>query len=126
MRPRCAISARSTSHGMWSTAWLSSPSSRARCTATRQLDRVIDLNFYPIPATKRSNLRWRPVGLGVMGLQDVFFQLGLPFDDPAARTLSKRIAEEIYFHALTASADLAEHKGKHPAFDETRTARGDL
>jgi len=94
--------------------------------AIRQLDRVIDLNFYPIAATRRSNAKWRPVGLGVMGLQDVFFQLGLPFDAPAARTLSKQIAEEIYFHALTASAELATEKGRHPAFDETRAARGEL
>src|SRR5687767_13480370 len=72
-------------------------------TAVRQLDRVIDASFYPIASTERSNQRWRPVGLGVMGLQDVFFQLRLPFDAPAARALSKRIAEEIYFHALTAS-----------------------
>jgi ribonucleoside-diphosphate reductase alpha chain len=94
--------------------------------AIRQLDRVIDLNFYPIAATRRSNAKWRPVGLGVMGLQDVFFQLGLPFDAPAARALSKQIAEEIYFHALTASAELAAEKGRHPAFDETRAARGEL
>ena len=94
--------------------------------AIRQLDRVIDLNYYPIPATRRSNLRWRPVGLGVMGLQDVFFQLGLAFDEPAARTLSAAIAEEIYFAALSASVELAAEKGKHPAFDETRAARGEL
>ncbi len=94
--------------------------------AIRQLDRVIDLNYYPIEATRRSNLRWRPVGLGVMGLQDVFFQLSLPFDDPAARALSAKIAEEIYFHALTASVELAVDKGAHPAFPETRAARGEL
>ncbi|HTV18238.1 MAG TPA: ribonucleoside-diphosphate reductase subunit alpha, partial [Polyangiaceae bacterium] len=74
--------------------------------AVRQLDRVIDLNYYPIPSTRRSNLRWRPVGLGVMGLQDVFFQMRLAFDAPEARELSRAIAEEIYFNALTASADL--------------------
>jgi ribonucleoside-diphosphate reductase alpha chain len=95
-------------------------------SAVRQLDRVIDLNYYPIAATQRSNLRWRPVGLGVMGLADVFFQLGLAFDDPQARALSKRIAEEVYFHALSASVDLAADKGKHPAFDDTRAARGEL
>jgi ribonucleoside-diphosphate reductase alpha chain len=95
-------------------------------TAIRQLDRVIDLNDYPIAATRRSNLRWRPVGLGVMGLQDVFFQLGWAFDAPEARALSKRIAEEVYFHALSASAELAVDKGKHPAFDDTRAARGEL
>jgi ribonucleoside-diphosphate reductase alpha chain len=95
-------------------------------TAVRQLDQVIDLNYYPIPSTEASNLRWRPVGLGVMGLQDVFFQLRLPFDAPAARALSQQIAEEIYFHALTASADLAVEKGRHPSFEETRAARGEL
>ncbi len=95
-------------------------------TAVRQLDRVIDLNFYPIASTKASNLRWRPVGLGVMGLQDVFFQMRLPFDAPEARTLSLRIAEEIYFHALSASAELSLEKGRHPSFAETRAARGEL
>jgi ribonucleoside-diphosphate reductase alpha chain len=95
-------------------------------TAVRQLDRVIDLNFYPIASTRISNLRWRPVGLGVMGLQDVFFQMRVAFDAPDARTLSKRIAEEIYFHALAASAELAADKGAHPAFGETRAARGEL
>ncbi len=95
-------------------------------SAVRQLDRVIDLNYYPIAATKRSNLKWRPIGLGVMGLQDVFFQLGWAFDAPHARELSRRIAEEIYFHALSASVELAGEKGKHPAFDETRAARGEL
>ena len=95
-------------------------------TAVRQLDQVIDLNYYPIPTTQSSNLRWRPVGLGVMGLQDVFFQMRLPFDAPEARAISKQIAEEIYFHALSASADLAAEKGQHPSFAETRAARGEL
>jgi len=95
-------------------------------SAVRQLDRVIDLNFYPIASTKSSNLRWRPVGLGVMGLQDVFFQMQVAFDAPEARALSKRIAEEIYFHALSASTELASERGRHPAFDETRAARGEL
>jgi len=94
--------------------------------AVRQLDRVIDLNFYPIPKTAHSNQRWRPVGLGLMGLQDVFFQLRLAFDAPAARALSQRISEEVYFHALTTSAELAAEHGAHPAFAETRAARGEL
>jgi ribonucleoside-diphosphate reductase alpha chain len=94
--------------------------------AVRALDRVIDLNYYPIDSTQRSNLRWRPVGLGIMGLQDVFFQLRLPFDAPAARELSRRISEEIYFHALSTSVELASEKGRHPAFSETRAARGEL
>ncbi len=95
-------------------------------TAVRQLDRVIDVNHYPIASTQASNLRWRPVGLGVMGLQDLFFQMRLPFDAPGARALSRRIAEEIYFQALATSADLAAEKGPHPAFAETRAARGEL
>ncbi|SET61470.1 ribonucleoside-diphosphate reductase alpha chain [Stigmatella erecta] len=94
--------------------------------AIRQLDRVIDLNYYPIATAAASNSRWRPVGLGLMGLQDVFFQLRMPFDAPEARALSKKISEEIYFSALTTSADLAEQHGPHQAFQETRAARGEL
>ncbi len=94
--------------------------------AVRQLDRVIDLNFYPIPATARSNARWRPIGLGVMGLADVFFKLRLPFDAPRARELSRAVAEEIYFVALETSCTLAEQRGAHPSFAETRAAHGEL
>jgi ribonucleoside-diphosphate reductase alpha chain len=94
--------------------------------AVRQLDRVIDLNFYPISGARASNSRWRPVGLGVMGLQDVFFQLRLSFDSEAARELSTRIAEHIYFHALRASMELARQSGAHAAFAETRAAVGEL
>ncbi len=95
-------------------------------TAVPFLDRVIDLTFYPSQQAAASNPRWRPVGLGVMGLQDVFFALRLPFDSGAARDLSARIAEEIYLTALEASADLAETHGPHPAFAQTRAAAGQL
>ena len=95
-------------------------------TAVRQLDRVIDLNFYPIDGARVSNSRWRPVGLGVMGLQDVYFQMRLAFDAPEARALSQKIAEEIYYSALLASNELAVEKGTHPSFAETRAARGEL
>ncbi len=94
--------------------------------AVRQLDRVIDLNFYPIESARRGNLRWRPVGLGMMGLQDVFFKLRLPFDGDQARTLSAKIAETIYYHALETSCELAEERGRHPAFADTRAASGEL
>jgi ribonucleoside-diphosphate reductase alpha chain len=94
--------------------------------AVRQLDRVIDLNFYPIETARRGNLRWRPVGLGCMGLQDVFFKLRLPFDGDEARALSARIAETIYFHALETSCELAEERGQHPSFADTRAANGEL
>jgi ribonucleoside-diphosphate reductase alpha chain len=99
---------------------------RTARAVVRQLDRVIDLGFYPIEAARASNLEWRPIGLGVMGLHDLFFQLGLAFDAPEARVLSRRIAEEVYFHALSTSADLAVERGPHPTFDETRAARGEL
>jgi ribonucleoside-diphosphate reductase alpha chain len=95
-------------------------------TAVRQLDRVIDLNYYAIPETETSNMRWRPIGLGLMGLQDVFFQMRVPFDSPEARDVSRRISEEIYFHALSASCELAVERGPHAAFAETRAARGEL
>ena len=94
--------------------------------AVRQLDRVIDLNFYPIETARRGNLRWRPVGLGCMGLQDVFFRLRLPFDSEHARALSAKIAETIYFHALETSVELAQERGRHPSFADTRAANGEL
>ncbi|QNI38599.1 ribonucleoside-diphosphate reductase subunit alpha [Edaphobacter sp. 4G125] len=94
--------------------------------AVPMLDRVIDINFYPVPQAASANSRWRPVGLGLMGLQDVFFQLRLPFDSPEARTLSAKIQEEIYFHALTVSCELAEQNGPHTAFSESRAAKGEL
>ncbi len=95
-------------------------------TAVPFLDRVIDRNFYPTPRTRYSNTRWRPIGLGVMGLADVFFQLAMPFDSPEARALSQRISEEVYFHALSASIDLAEESGAHEMFAATHAAHGRL
>jgi ribonucleoside-diphosphate reductase alpha chain len=95
-------------------------------TAVRQLDRVIDLNFYPIDTAKTANSKWRPVGLGVMGMQDVFFKLRLPFDSAEALALSTRIAEEIYFNALSQSNELAAQAGPHPGFAESRAANGEL
>jgi len=95
-------------------------------TAVPFLDRVIDINYYPTTEAGTSNEKWRPVGLGLMGLQDVFFKLRLPFDSEPARELSARISEAIYFHALWASTELAEVSGPHSAFAETRAAAGDL
>ena len=95
-------------------------------TAVTYLDRVIDVNYYPSTESAASNPRWRPVGLGMMGLQDVFFALRLPFDSGEARELSTRIAEEVYLSALERSAELAAEHGAHPAYGQTRAARGDL
>ncbi len=94
--------------------------------AVRQLDRVIDLNYYPIGTARNSNLRWRPVGLGLMGLQDVFFRLRLPFDGEAARALSTKIQAAVYFHALRTSMELARQFGAHDTFPLTRAAAGEL
>ncbi|MEE1757316.1 ribonucleoside-diphosphate reductase subunit alpha [Streptomyces sp. SP18CS02] len=95
-------------------------------TAVTFLDRVVDINFYPTEQAGRSNSRWRPVGLGAMGLQDVFFKLRLPFDSAEARALSTRIAERIMLAAYEASCDLAERNGRLPAWEKTRAARGVL
>jgi ribonucleoside-diphosphate reductase alpha chain len=92
--------------------------------AVRFLDKVIDINYYPTSGAEVSNRKWRPVGLGLMGLQDLFFQLRLPFDSPEARALSKRIQEDIYFHALETTVGLAEEYGPHVNFHETRAAKG--
>ncbi|MEV0236320.1 ribonucleoside-diphosphate reductase subunit alpha [Nonomuraea sp. NPDC050786] len=95
-------------------------------TAVRFLDRTIDLGFYPTPEAEAANRRWRPIGLGVMGLADVFFALRLPFDSPRALELSTRIAEEIALAAYDTSADLAAERGRHPSYADTRAAGGVL
>ncbi|GII89183.1 ribonucleoside-diphosphate reductase [Sphaerisporangium siamense] len=95
-------------------------------TAVRFLDRTIDLGYYPTPEAEAANRRWRPIGLGVMGLADVFFALRLPFDAPEALALSTRVAEEIALAAYRTSCDLAEAHGAHPSYGDTRAARGTL
>ena len=94
--------------------------------AVRYLDRVIDINFYPTKEAGTSNQKWRPVGLGIMGLQDVFFQLRLPFDCEEAKRLSRRIQEEIYYSAMVTTIELAEQSGPHLAFGKTRAAKGEF
>ncbi len=94
--------------------------------AMKYLDRVVDINFYPIQTAADSNHKWRPVGLGYLGLQDTFFKLALPFDSEEAQMLSKRIAEEIYYNALNSSCKLAQQHGAHSNFADTRLAQGHL
>ncbi|MCU1489800.1 MAG: Ribonucleotide reductase of class Ia (aerobic), alpha subunit, partial [Acidimicrobiaceae bacterium] len=95
-------------------------------TAVTFLDRVVDRNWYPTQSAAISNARWRPVGLGIMGLQDVFFALRLAFDSPEARAVSRSVAEEVYLTALERSCELAEMNGPHPSFATTRAAKGQL
>ncbi len=94
--------------------------------AVKYLDKVIDINFYPIPTAKNSNNKWRPIGLGVMGLQDVFFKLNLEYDSPEALKLSTKIQEEIYYWSLKTSTIISKQQGPHKAFKETRAAKGDF
>ncbi len=95
-------------------------------TAVKFLDKVIDINYYPIDQAKGSNHKWRPVGLGIMGLQDTLFKLRLSYDSEEARTLSARIQEDIYLQALESSCEMARELGAHQNFKDTRAADGVL
>jgi ribonucleoside-diphosphate reductase alpha chain len=92
--------------------------------AMRMLDNVVDINFYPTPEAERSNLRHRPVGLGMMGLQDALFKLDLPFEDPAALTTVDRIMELISYHAILASSRLAAERGPYGSYAGSKWERG--
>ena len=94
--------------------------------AVKYLDKVIDRNFYPIPEAANSNLHWRPVGLGLMGLQDLFFQLKIPFESDQAVKLSAEIQEEIYYQALKTSCELAKELGPHKDWKKTHIAKEKL
>ena len=95
-------------------------------TAVRFLNRVIDINYYPVLTSKKSNRVWRPIGLGLMGLQDLFFKMEIPFESGEALKLTAKIQEEIYYQALLASMKLAEKSGPHENFKDTRAAEGIL
>lgn len=91
---------------------------------TRNLNKVIDINYYPIPQAERSNRRHRPIGLGVQGLADTFILLGLPFDSEEARRLNRDIFEAIYFAAVTESCNLAEKYGPYETFAGSPMSQG--
>lgn len=91
---------------------------------TKNLNKVIDNNYYPIPETKTSNFRHRPIGLGVQGLADVFMLLGLPFESDMAKTLNKNIFETIYYGALTASKNIAKETGAYETFKGSPLSKG--
>lgn len=90
----------------------------------KNLDKSIDVMSYAIPEAKTSNMRRRPIGVGVQGLQDVFFKLRMPFDSDAAKNLNREIFENIYFAAVEASCELAEEHGPHPTFEGSPASRG--
>ena len=93
---------------------------------TRNLDKVIDVTFYPLEEARRSNLRHRPIGLGVQGLADVFFQLRLPFDSPGAAEVNRRIFATIYHAAVKTSCELAAEAGPYESFAGSPAAAGRL
>ena len=93
-------------------------------TVTKNLNRVIDRNFYPVETARRSNMKHRPIGLGVQGLADVFILCGLPFDCEDSRTLNAHIFETMYHAALEASSELAEVDGSYESFEGSPASQG--
>ncbi|QHL88005.1 ribonucleoside-diphosphate reductase subunit alpha [Nibribacter ruber] len=93
-------------------------------TVTKNLNKVIDVNYYPVPEAKKSNMRHRPIGLGVQGLADAFLLLRMPFESEEAARLNKEIFETIYFAAMTASKDLAKVEGPYETFEGSPISRG--
>jgi ribonucleoside-diphosphate reductase alpha chain len=91
---------------------------------TRNLNKIIDINYYPVPEAKRSNFRHRPIGIGVQGLADVFMLLRMPFESDEARALNRDIFETIYFGALTASCELAKKLGAYETFFGSPMSKG--
>ncbi|SFC53429.1 ribonucleoside-diphosphate reductase alpha chain [Flexibacter flexilis DSM 6793] len=91
---------------------------------TKNLNRIIDINYYPVDEARKSNMRHRPIGIGVQGLADAFIRLRMPFDSPEARGLNKDIFETIYFAAVTASMELAKRDGAYETFAGSPISQG--
>ncbi len=92
--------------------------------ATINLNRIIDENFYPIEEAKNSNLRHRPIGLGVQGLADAFIMMGFPFESEEAKALNREVFETIYYASMTASKDLAKVEGAYQTFQGSPISKG--
>ncbi|KDQ62691.1 hypothetical protein JAAARDRAFT_171254 [Jaapia argillacea MUCL 33604] len=90
------------------------------------LNKIIDVNYYPIPEARRSNMRHRPIGLGVQGLADTFMALRMPFDSPAAKELNIQIFETIYHAAIEASSEMAERDGPYETWVGSPAEQGQL
>lgn len=93
---------------------------------TKNLNMIIDINYYPVPEARNSNFRHRPIAVGVQGLADVFLALRMPFDSPEAKHLNKQIFETIYHGALTASMDLAKIHGPYSSYEGSPVSKGEL
>merc|ERR1712217_220320 len=94
--------------------------------ATRNLNKVIDRNYYPVEEARRSNMRHRPIGLGVQGLADAFMIMRLPFESEAAKKLNSDIFETLYFAACEASCELSEKFGPYETFAGSPASQGKL
>lgn len=95
-------------------------------TITENLNKIIDVNYYPVPEAKKSNLRHRPIGIGVQGLADAFILMRLPYESPEAIKLNQQIFETIYYGALEASCELAEKYGVYETYEGCPASRGIL
>ncbi|XBI07630.1 hypothetical protein VPH35_135508 [Triticum aestivum] len=93
-------------------------------TVTFNLNKIIDMNYYPVETARRSNMRHRPIGIGVQGLADTFMLLGMAFDSPEAQQLNRDIFETIYYHALKASAELAAKEGPYETYEGSPVSKG--
>ncbi len=93
---------------------------------TKNLNKIIDLNYYPVEEARRSNFRHRPIGIGVQGLADAFSLLRLPFESDEAKSLNQEIFETIYFASLTASKDLAKKNGTYETYEGSPASQGIL
>jgi ribonucleoside-diphosphate reductase alpha chain len=91
---------------------------------TKNLNKVIDINYYPVEAARKSNMRHRPIGIGVQGLADAFILMRMPFDSDEARQLNKEIHETIYYAAMTASKDLSKQDGPYETYEGSPVSQG--
>lgn len=92
--------------------------------ATLNLNKIIDENYYPVPEAKKSNLRHRPIGLGVQGLADAFIMMGFPFESEEAKALNREVFETIYYAAMTASKDLSKELGPYETYQGSPVSKG--
>lgn len=99
---------------------------RTMKTAIRMLDNVIDINFYPVIQARRSNLKHRPLGLGIMGFQDALYKLGIAYESDAAVEFADRSMEHVSFEAISASVDLAKERGVYASFEGSLWSKGIL
>ncbi|KAJ6835277.1 ribonucleoside-diphosphate reductase large subunit-like [Iris pallida] len=93
---------------------------------TINLNKIIDVNYYPVETARRSNMRHRPIGIGVQGLADAFILLGMPFDSPEAQKLNVDIFETIYYHALKTSSEIAVKEGPYETYQGSPVSKGIL